>query len=657
MSESELRQMVLNFRVSELQVLLGFAGRNKSGKKQELQYRSLELLKLRSTSINMKIQELHKQRFPANTSLITSTDPGHLYGVPPSHLKGPRDSIPGNQLIPGSSLHPVSTIDYSSPKHNVANIQSGYNMTKYPVHPDVCLKPLPFYDVLAELLKPSSLMPTKPGRFQEDSFTFHLTPQQAHDIAMSRGSKDYGVQVQLRFCLLETSCEQEDNFPPSICVRVNCKMCPLPNPIPTNKPGVEPKRPSRPVNITGLCRLCPTVANHISVSWTSEYGRGYSVAVYLVRRLSSSNLLSRLRSSGIKNPDHTRAMIKEKLQHDPDSEIATTSLRGSLMCPLGKMRMQIPCRVTTCVHVQCFDASLYLQMNEKKPTWICPVCDKPAIFSNLVIDGLFTEILSEAPIDCYEVQFHENGTWTPVLPKKENKVIGSSVIQKPLRHPSNKKKTNVEVIDLTLESSSDDEELSSPTSQSTHPFPFYLNTGQSPTSSISAGPPGPIVSIPSPASPSSSNSSLPSVINCPLPPVSSSGSTSSVTKHYNSSFHSVASPVDSSNSSSSSSSAVSSTGNGTASLPPVPSSLCPSVPVMDTTTPPYYPPVSSPYSDLLVPHSSHVNSYPNFSDLYTILDSSESDRQFDSLFQQMPSSSSAVVSRPRGTPPDVISLD
>jgi len=36
------------------------------------------------------------------------------------------------------------------------------------------------------------------------------------------------VQVQMRFCLLETSCEQDDCFPPGICVKVNGKMCPLP---------------------------------------------------------------------------------------------------------------------------------------------------------------------------------------------------------------------------------------------------------------------------------------------------------------------------------------------------------------------------------------------------------------------------------------------
>ena len=32
----------------------------------------------------------------------------------------------------------------------------------------------------------------------------------------------------MRFCLLETSCEQEDNFPPNIAVKINDKMCPLP---------------------------------------------------------------------------------------------------------------------------------------------------------------------------------------------------------------------------------------------------------------------------------------------------------------------------------------------------------------------------------------------------------------------------------------------
>ena len=36
------------------------------------------------------------------------------------------------------------------------------------------------------------------------------------------------VQVQMRFCVLDTSCEQDDCFPPGICVQVHGKLCPLP---------------------------------------------------------------------------------------------------------------------------------------------------------------------------------------------------------------------------------------------------------------------------------------------------------------------------------------------------------------------------------------------------------------------------------------------
>ena len=45
------------------------------------------------------------------------------------------------------------------------------------------------------------------------------------------------------------------------------------NVIPTNKPGAEPKRPGRPVNITRLCDLSTSVVNNIVVSWNVEEDR------------------------------------------------------------------------------------------------------------------------------------------------------------------------------------------------------------------------------------------------------------------------------------------------------------------------------------------------------------------------------------------------
>lgn len=52
--------MLITFRVSELQMLLGFAGRNKSGRKNELLQRALELLRVRSHPIHQKIRDLYK---------------------------------------------------------------------------------------------------------------------------------------------------------------------------------------------------------------------------------------------------------------------------------------------------------------------------------------------------------------------------------------------------------------------------------------------------------------------------------------------------------------------------------------------------------------------------------------------------------------------
>ena len=117
--------------------------------------------------------------------------------------------------------------------------------------------------------------------------------------------------------------------------QVNNKIQPLPNPIPTNKPGVEPKRPPKPIDITSLCKLSATMPNYLDVSWAVDFGRGYTVSVYYVDRLASNDLLRELRDRGTRLPDYTRALIKEKL-NDKDSDIATTSCKVTLACPLGK---------------------------------------------------------------------------------------------------------------------------------------------------------------------------------------------------------------------------------------------------------------------------------------------------------------------------------
>ena len=49
---------------------------------------------------------------------------------------------------------------------------------------------------------------------------------------------------------------------------------------------------------------------------------------------------------------------------------------------------------------------LFLQMNERKPTWNCPVCDSKALYENLMIDGYFLDVLQ-----------------SDKMPKDENEII------------------------------------------------------------------------------------------------------------------------------------------------------------------------------------------------------------------------------------------
>uniref|UniRef100_A0A8D2DTU5 E3 SUMO-protein ligase PIAS4 n=1 Tax=Sciurus vulgaris TaxID=55149 RepID=A0A8D2DTU5_SCIVU len=406
----EAKNMVMSFRVSDLQMLLGFVGRSKSGLKHELVTRALQLVQFDcSPELFKKIKELYETRYAKK-----SAEPG-----PQPHR--PLDPLTMHSAYDRAGTVPRTPL--SGPNIDYPVLYGKYlnGLGRLPaktLKPEVRLVKLPFFNMLDELLKPTELVPQNSEKLQESPCIFALTPRQVELIRNSRelqpGVK--AVQVVLRICYSDTSCPQEDQYPPNIAVKVNHSYCSVPGYYPSNKPGVEPKRPCRPINLTHLMYLS-SATNRITVTW-GNYGKSYSVALYLVRQLTSAELLQRLKTIGVKHPELCKALVKEKLRLDPDSEIATTGVRVSLICPLVKMRLSVPCRAETCAHLQCFDAVFYLQMNEKKPTWMCPVCDKPAPYDQLIIDGLLSKILSECE-DADEIEYLVDGSWCPIRAEKE----------------------------------------------------------------------------------------------------------------------------------------------------------------------------------------------------------------------------------------------
>lgn len=468
----EAKNMVMSFRVSDLQTLLGFVGRSKSGLKHELVTRALQLVQFDcSPELFKKIKEIYETRYAKPSDLVQSSQ------LPPQHRPQPAETLSLNSSYDRNNT--VARTALSTPSIDYPALYGKYlnglgRLPVKPVKPEVRLVKLPFYTILDELVKPIELVPQNNEKLQESPCVFALTLKQVDEIRNSRelqpGVK--AVQVVLRICYTDTSCPQEDQYPPNIAVKVNHSYCSVPGYYPSNKPGVEPKRPCRPINLTHLMYLS-SATNRITVVW-GNYGKSYSVGLFLVRQLTSAELLQRLKTTGVKHPELCRALVKEKLRLDPESEIATTGVRVSLICPLVKMRLSVPCRAETCAHLQCFDAVFYLQMNEKKPTWMCPVCDKPATYEQLIIDGLLSKILTECE-DADEIEYLVDGSWCPIKAEKERSyspqcpilVVGGSTVGAsdvngvPPPAPSTNGengKIPADVVDLTLDSSSSDEE-------------------------------------------------------------------------------------------------------------------------------------------------------------------------------------------------------
>jgi E3 SUMO-protein ligase PIAS1 len=165
------------------------------------------------------------------------------------------------------------------------------------------------------------------------------------------------------------------------------------------------------------------------------------------------------------------------LAANDDPDIIADSFSLSLKCPvrsyvhcetfltrasqLTYMRMVLPCKASTCVHVQCFDAASFLAMAEANPYFQCPHCSKIIDGETLVIDAFTADILGQVPskydsvvVDC-EATWHTEDYKFGTSKKPDTFKAPVEVVEdlKPVRQGSKA----VEILD-----SDDDEDYSTP---------------------------------------------------------------------------------------------------------------------------------------------------------------------------------------------------
>ena len=93
-------------------------------------------------------------------------------------------------------------------------------------------------------------------------------------------------------------------------------------------------------------------------------------------KLSSDDLLDRLKKKGTRDPGFTKALIIDKL-NDNDADVATTSLKVTVSCPLGKMRMRVSFISEMLMNHSSIDLLVFRYLVVLKPVVICNVSMLP----------------------------------------------------------------------------------------------------------------------------------------------------------------------------------------------------------------------------------------------------------------------------------------
>ncbi|CAL8147395.1 unnamed protein product [Orchesella dallaii] len=253
-----------------------------------------------------------------------------------------------------------------------------------------------FYQPLGAIMEPTLLRPFTNMRFK-------LTPEQAMQV------QEYcpGVEVWMRYGSsydVFAPLDKSNMFPPMLTLKMN---------------GYKVRQPTEMTSLTRVAFNCisPFCWNVLELSWLTSSDDNWAMLMYLVKKVTTEELLERLRRKGVRLEEETIKMVQDKLLRDEPNGSSEEGYDVSLLDPIGKGRIVLPCRPTTCCHVQCFDARTFFKRQEMSPfsALLCPVCDKRFEFDDLRIDEYFKYVVDELlPTEESTIRICHNGMWYPV---------------------------------------------------------------------------------------------------------------------------------------------------------------------------------------------------------------------------------------------------
>ncbi|KIW97004.1 uncharacterized protein Z519_02395 [Cladophialophora bantiana CBS 173.52] len=371
---------VKTLTVEKLKNVLRSEGLALSGVKSELQIRTIaHIEKLRNAS---DIAALNRIR-------------GTLRGLPSPYHNSNSYHPHYSNLTPTSSASP----QFSSPSaHNSYNMP--FNQTSGASR--LTFKGSPFYTIARQL---TQVYECKARESARD--TARLVVCLPQDI-IDKLNKDPSYRVMV-FCASENSGalmrEPSDiAFPHNVELKCNASE------VKANLKGLK-NRPgsTRPADITSLIKKKPAnYPNSVEMIYALTTKKFFLV-VNLVLQKPIDTMVANIRRGRMISKDQVLREMRRKAE-DPD-EIVATSMVLSLKDPVGYTRINTPCRGIGCNHLQCFDAALYLQLQEQAPTWTCPICNRAAPWEQLALDQYVNDILNLTPKSVEAVTVEVDGRW------------------------------------------------------------------------------------------------------------------------------------------------------------------------------------------------------------------------------------------------------
>lgn len=373
----------------------------------------------------------------------------------------------------------------------------------------VRFKPLPYYDDYIKVVRVKATEAPAKGYYIRFEFTFdgdqsaRLTYSGKHDPASGTTYPTYRVLYMMTSFEAATSVRLNEptgpgsgiEYPPYPQLVVNNnqvqpRFAGLKNKPYTAYPadvtkyvdrrkGMMNRVEFRYQNTLKVGNAVPLFCSDPSLTLSTFSPQKYVGAVVLARKVPIPTIVSTLREKRSISKDHVISSRRKQMAEDDDI-VATTEII-SLKDPISKLRVKDAVRPETCHHMQCFDATTFLEMNETSPNFTCPVCHKPFDWDSVVLDGYFDDILANSPpqVDSVEVDpetftwkvreedkeedFSDDDSDAEMAPKVEEKKLEvvdlddeepAPTQRRSLPPPPPKRQSNV--IDLTLDSDEDE---------------------------------------------------------------------------------------------------------------------------------------------------------------------------------------------------------